>query len=109
VTAQIGAPYIPLPPANKDDIRAIPASLALMAMAENKVLLHPCFYSFLLTSIDFPATTEDHTVYDAFYNTSVFPDITFHKTTQICTTTQLLIYTFQTQPFLFLQDLHIKS
>jgi hypothetical protein len=68
-TAQIGAPYcylshIPLPPANKDNIRAIPVSLALMA--KNKVLLHPCFYSFLLTSIDFPATTEDHihTVYD---------------------------------------------
>ncbi|ELR14312.1 uncharacterized protein ACA1_106830 [Acanthamoeba castellanii str. Neff] len=65
----IGAPYyylshIPLPPANKDNIKPIPASLALMA--ENKVLLHPCFYSFLLTSIDFPATTEDHihTVYD---------------------------------------------
>ncbi|ELR17316.1 uncharacterized protein ACA1_060430 [Acanthamoeba castellanii str. Neff] len=66
-TIWIGAPYcylshIPLPPANKDNIRA--SNLALMA--KNKVLLHPCFYSFLLTSIDFPATTEDyiHTVYD---------------------------------------------
>ena len=57
--------HIAIPPVRRKDNRHIPA--ALSTLSNNKILLHPSFYLYLLTSIIFPTMPDSylHTIYDA--------------------------------------------